>query len=215
LLTILPTRVAAEERPHSITVNGTATLRVPPDRVSFSVGVETQGATVGAAFEANRKKIDSVVAALKTKGVAPKEVQTSNLEIGVPYEDGRRLPGYRVSALVTVTRGETQGVGELLQAAIDAGANQAGGLNFSVADPAQFRARGLDLAFQDAQAKAEVLAKLAKRPLGQVLTIVETGPAVGPGFQNNMAAMAFKAGGDVQAGTEQVPFTISVVFELK
>lgn len=37
----------------SVTVNGSATLRLPPDRVSFSVGVETLAAGVSEAFKAN------------------------------------------------------------------------------------------------------------------------------------------------------------------
>ena len=198
----------------SITVTGAAALRVPPDRVSFSVGVETSGASVTQAFDSNRKKLDSVVAALKSKGVQPKEIQTSNLEISSRDEAGKRIVGYRVSALVTVTRDDTRGVGDLLQAAISAGANQAGSLGFSVGDPAQFRSRGLELAFQEARGKAEALASLSKRTLGPVVSVTEANAWNRSGLENNLSSLGYVGGGGVQSGSEQVTFAITVVFEL-
>jgi uncharacterized protein YggE len=198
----------------SITVSGTSALRVPPDRVSFSVGVETNGASVAQAFDSNRKKLDAVIGALKAKGVQPKEIQTSNLEISSRDETGKRIVGYRVSALVTVTRDDTRGVGDLLQAAITAGANQAGSLGFSVADPAQFRSRGLELAFQEARGKAEALASLSKRTLGPVVSVTEANPWNRSALENNLMSLGYVGGGGVQSGSEQVTFAITVVFEL-
>jgi uncharacterized protein len=214
-LAFLPASGLAENAQPSITVSGTATLRVPPDRVTFVVGVETRGPSVAQAFDMNKKKLDAVVAALKAKGVESKEIQTSNLEISSRDEEGKKLVGYRVSTLVTVTRDDTHGVGDLLQGAISAGANQAGSLGFSVADPAQFRSRGLELAFQDARAKGEALAGLAKRSLGQVLSVTEGNPYGRSGLENNLASLGYVGGGAVQSGSEHVPFTITVVFELK
>ncbi len=210
-----PPMALAEAVSPSITVTGTARVRVPPDRVAFSVGVETRGPSVAQAFESNRKKLGAVVGALTAKGVQPKEIQTSNLEISSRDEQGRRLVGYRVSAVVTVTKNDTQTVGDLLQAAISAGANQAGNLGFSVTDPAQFRSRGLELAFQDARGKAEALAGLAKRTLGQVLMVTEANPWGRTGLENNLASLGYVGGGGVQSGSEEVTFAITVVFELK
>ena len=199
----------------SITVTGTASVRVPPDRVSFSVGVETQAASVTQAFDSNKRKVEAVMAAIKSKGVQPKEIQTSNLEITSRDAEGKKLLGYRVSTLVTVTREDPNGVGELLQAAITAGANQAGSLAFSVGDPAHLQSRGSELAFQSARAKAEALAGLSNRSLGAVVSITETNSWSRGNLENNIAALGYVGGGGVQVGSEQVPFAITVVFELK
>ena len=215
LLWNMPRVVRADAAAPSITVNGTSSVRVAPDRVSFSVGVETQAASVAQAFETNKRKLEAVAAALKRKGVQPKEIQTSNLEISSRDEEGKKLAGYRVSTLVTVTREDPNGVGELLQAAITAGANQAGSLTFSVADPAPFQSRGLELAFQDARVKAEALAGLSKRSLGAVLSITEGASWGSRGLENNLTALGYVGGSGVQAGTEQVAFAITVVFELR
>jgi uncharacterized protein YggE len=153
---------AADECPspsgRSVRVMGSATVRLPPDRVSFSIGVETLHANVSEAFRANGRKVDAVLAALKAKGVQAKELQTSDLDISSRNPDGSPVRGYRVANRVTVTRESAAGVGELIEAAIAAGANEANRLSFYVADPGAAQKRGLELAFASAHAKAETLA---------------------------------------------------------
>ena len=76
---------------------------------------------------------------------------------------------------VTVTRESAAEVGELIEAAIAAGANEA---NRLVVLRRRSRrgaeARGLELAFASARAKAETLAALASQPLGEALCVSES-----------------------------------------
>lgn len=198
--------------PH-LTANGSAVVRVPPDRVSFSVGVETFDANVSRAFRNNAQKVEAVLNALKAKGVQAKELQTSNLEVSSRNPDGTRADGFRVSNRVTVARENASGVGELIEAAIAAGANDAGQLNFFVADPDAAQARGLELAFASAKARAETMATLSKRALGDVLCMAE---GSGGGFaRSNVAMMASAGGRSVESGTEAIQFDVTVVFALK
>jgi uncharacterized protein len=201
----------------SVTVIGSGVIRLPPDRVSFSVGVETEAASVTQAFKATGTKLDAVLKALKGKGVKPGEIQTSNLEVVSRDEEGKKLPGFRVSNLVTVTREDPTAVADLLQAAISAGANQAGSLRFFVSDPSKVQQRGLELAYRDAQAKAESLASLAGQVLGDAVCVVET-PGWGAGPQNSsLMALGYVGGlsSPVEAGSEQLTFNVTVTYELK
>src|SRR5262245_46942478 len=65
----------------SVSVQGNANLRLHPDRVSFAVGVESRAASVAEAFKANKAGVNAVLAALKQKGVAPEDIQTSSFDI--------------------------------------------------------------------------------------------------------------------------------------
>lgn len=199
----------------SVTVSGSATLRLPPDRVSFSVGVETVAPSVSEAFKANSAKLNAVVAALKAKGVEPKEMQTSNLEIASSDADGKKLVGFRVANVVTVTRDDPGKVSDLLQGAVAAGANQAGSLRFFVAEPGRLQSRGLDLAFQAARGKAEALAGYAKATLGDVICVSETAPWQ-TNTRANFAALGYVGESPtIEAGSEELMFSVGVVFELK
>jgi uncharacterized protein YggE len=207
---------AADECPspsgRSVQVTGSATVRLPPDRVSFSVGVETLHANVSEAFRANARKVEAVLAALKAKGVQPKELQTSDLEISSRNPDGSAARGYRVANRVTVTRESAAAVGELIEAAVGAGANEVNRLSFYLADPGAAQKRGLELAFASAHAKAETLASLAKQPLGEALCVAE---AVGGGTPMANFAQMSRGGADtIEPGTEAITFAVNVVFAL-
>jgi uncharacterized protein YggE len=221
-LTLL-SAVAAAEPPacpsptgRHVTVTGSGVVRLPPDRVSFSVGVETEASSVAEAFKANAPKLSAVLAALKAKGVQPREIQTSNLEVASRDPQGKKLQGFRVSNLVTVTREDPSAVADLLQAAITAGANQAGGLRFFVAEPSKVQQRGLELAYRNAHSKAESLAALANQALGDALCVVETSPWGGNVQNTNLAGLGYVSyTSPVEVGSEQVSFGVSVTYELK
>src|SRR5439155_26436607 len=115
--------VIAQQTPllDTVSVSGTAHVRVEPDRFSFTVGVKTSAPTVEEAVNENNARLASVTAALKQAGAAPEEIQTSGFSIypQQDYSQGRlpRLLGYQVSNNLTVTKKQIAEAGKLLQAA--------------------------------------------------------------------------------------------------
>jgi uncharacterized protein YggE len=200
----------------NVGASGTATIAVRPDRVSFTLGVETTAATVAEAMAGNNSKLKEVIAALKAKGVKPQEIQTSQFGIDSSRDDaGRKTSGFRVSNLVSITREDPAEAGALLQAAVDAGANQAGAFRLFVADPSKHRDRGLELAFQDARAKAAKLATLSDGSLGAVLCVAEGGYSTsGYGGARQLIAVSAESPA-IEAGVEEISFSIYAVFELR
>jgi hypothetical protein len=207
----------------TVSVTGTGRVRTAPDRFSFTVGVQTQAQTVELAVNENNTRVAAVTSALKRAGAADNEIQTSGFSIypQQDYSQGQlpRLIGYQVSNNVTVTKKQIGEAGKLLQAAIAAGVNTSSGLTFSVADPSRGRDQGLRSAFDDARAKAMLLARAAGRTLGQALAITEgTEPNVVPRPMQGVRAMAAKVADvsevPVESGSEELTFTVSVVFAL-
>jgi uncharacterized protein YggE len=210
--------------PESISVGGTARSTVTPDRFSFSVGVQTVANTVDDAVSQNNKRVAAVIAAIKAAGAQDKDIQTSNFNIWPQqdYQEGRlpRILGYQVSNSITVRSTKVSDAGRLLGIAIGAGVNTSTGINFEVADPARGRDQGLRAAFEDARAKANLLAQAAGRAVGRVLSISEGVQAPPPQPYPMQRAMAMEArvgAADVpvEAGSQEQTFTVSVVFELR
>lgn len=208
--------------PESVSVSGTGRVLLTPDRFSFNVGVQTNAPTVDAAVNENNERIARVIAALKGAGATAEEIRTSGFSI-YPQQDysqqGQppRLLGYQVNNSVTVRRKDVSSASKLLQVAISAGVNTASGLNFEVSDPARGRDEGLKAAYDDARAKAVVLAQAAGRTLGRALTIGEGSEPVAPPrpMIRAMAAKAEVSEVPVESGTQELTFSVSVVFELK
>lgn len=208
----------------TISVTGTGRVKLTPDRVRFTVGVETTAATPSDALAQNNRSVESVIAALKKAGAKSDEIQTSNFSIYPQFEyvENRRprIVGYQVVNNVTVTRESTADAGKLLQAAVDAGVNQASGLNFFVADETRARQEGLRKAFADARAKAETLAAAAGRTVGRAVAITE-GSGQPPLYQpppyaaKAMMAEARDASVPVEQGSQELAFSVSVIFEMR
>jgi uncharacterized protein YggE len=209
--------------PETVSVTGTGRVTLVPDRFMFNVGVQTNAPTVDAAVNENNERVARVVAALKAAGAKPEEIQTSGFSIypQQDYSQGQlpRLLGYQVNNSVTVRKKEVASASKLLQVAIGAGVNTASGLNFEVSDSTRGREQGLKAAFDDARAKAALLAQAAGRTLGRAMNITEgaeTSPAPRPMQRGVMMAKAEAVSEvPVESGSQELSFTVSVVFELK
>jgi uncharacterized protein len=207
----------------TVSVSGTGRSSVTPDRFTFTLGVQTVANTVDDAVTQNNKRVAAVIAALKAAGARDQDIQTSNFNIWPQqnYREGQlpEILGYQVTNTVTVRSTKIADAGKLLGVAIGAGVNTSSGINFEVTDPARGRDAGLRAAFEDARAKATLLAQAAGRPLGRVLQIGEgtqvQPPQPYPMAQRAMAMEARAADVPIESGTQEQTYTVSVVFELR
>lgn len=207
----------------SVSVTGTGHVTVAPDRVTFTVGVETAATTVDDAVKENNSRSTAVVNALKAAGAKPEEIRTSNFSIypQQDYQQGQRprIVGYQVNNSITVTRNNPADASKLLQAAINASVNTASGLSFLVSDPARGRDEGLKNAFNDARSKAATLAAASGRTLGRAISIAEGSVPMNTPPPMPMRAMAMEAkvapDVPVESGSTELTFTVTVLFELR
>lgn len=205
-----------------ITVVGQGKTTVVPDIASLQLGVQTSAATVEEAMSTNTGTMDAILAALAEAGIADKDVQTSSYNIyldeGYRGPEMASNPVYRVSNMVTVKVRDLETVGEVLDAAVAAGANQIWGVSFTVEDRTAAEADARAKAVADARARAEALAELAEVEVGEVLSISEviTG-GVSPlyaGVAMEMAA-GMGGGGSIAPGELEYRTSIQVTYALE
>jgi uncharacterized protein len=207
----------------TVTVSGNGRAAVTPDRFTFQVGVQTVAATVDDAVTENNRRVAAVIAALKKAGAQDKDIQTSQFSIypQQDYQEGKlpRILGYNVTNTVTVRSTKVADAGRLLGIAVGAGVNTSSGINFEVSDPARGRDQGLKAAFEDARAKATLLAQAAGRTLGRAIEITEgqrmNEPPPRPMARMAMEAQVANADVPVEAGTQEVLYTVTATFELR
>lgn len=141
------------------------------------------------------------------------DVQPPKVSATVSGGDHTQVVGYRVSNQVTVTTKAIEQVGQLIDLAVQAGANQVHGVSFSLSEEAitQARLQALDLAIEDAQAKADAIAS----KLG--LKIVGVGHvSESPGFYPPYYAVAERTDSrgatPIEPGQVDVTVTIHIIF---
>jgi uncharacterized protein len=194
----------------TITVNATGTVNSTPDRASFDFGVTTNGATAAQALSRNSAQARAIIDALKKAGVASSDIQTTQVSLWPQTSsDGTRITGYQASNSVNVTSAIGRS-GQLVDAAVGAGANNVDGPNLDTADTSSLYDRALTQALAKAKAKAQVIAGAAGLTLGRVLKVQEGGNAA----PVPMFAEAKAAGTSVpiEAGTQQIRASVTVTY---
>jgi uncharacterized protein YggE len=171
---------AAVERTVSVTAE--ATLKVPNDSASLGFSVSRERRSRGAALRAVAGGLRGVIAVVQaTPGVGPGDVSTGRISVRKSFRGER--PVYRAAEGIGVTLHQPEKAGELVTAAIGAGATGVSGPSFFVGDTEAAFASALTAAFDKAKLRATALATRAGGTLGPALTIDEgETPVVAPQF---------------------------------
>jgi uncharacterized protein YggE len=212
-LLLLPASASAIER--TVTVKGSATQKVPNDaaKLGFSVSVERK--TRQAALRVVAVRLRAVIAAVQaTPGIGAGDVTTGEISVRKTLR-GKR-PIYRASEGVGVVLHEPERAGDLVNAAVAAGATGTRGPDFFSSNPEAAYNNTLIAAFDQAKAKAGTLAARAGATLGPALTIEESTEAVPiEGAAKAGAPDSSEPAPPAKPGASTVTATVRVVFALE
>jgi hypothetical protein len=207
-----------------ITVLGTGSVYTAPDIAYVYIGVDIQNADLAVAMKEAETKMNAVLAALKTAGVAENDIQTMTYNIRrddafgqPPGAQGQQQPNYHVMNIVRATIRTVGKVGETINAGVNAGANLVNTIEFSVNNPDTVETTARKNALEDARARATELATGIGGQLGQVVSIEEAsnfGPLSGGAF--DAAGPGGGGGGPpISGGAFQVTVRLIVTFEVQ
>jgi uncharacterized protein YggE len=205
--------------PPAISVTGEANVSVAPDLAQIDGGVTSEAKTAREASEANNAAMGKVLLALKGAGIDEKDYQTSRLslqpQLATPYKASERagIVSFRASNRVTVKIRDVTKVASVFDVLVGAGANEIGGINFTVTQASKHLDDAREKAIADARRKAEIYAKAAGVTLGEPISISEEGAPV-PVFRGRLAA-PMAAGAAVAQGEETLSVTVSVTWAIK
>ena len=205
--------------PPAISVTGEANVSVAPDQAQIDGGVTSDAKSAREASEANNAAMGKVLLALKGAGIDEKDYQTSRLSLqpqfAANYKPSERagIVSFRASNRVTVKIRDVTKVANVIDVLVGAGANEIGGINFTVTQASKHLDEAREKAIADARRKAEIYAKAAGVTLGEPISISEEGAPV-PMYRGKMAA-PMAAGAPVAQGEETLSVTVSVSWAIK
>ena len=205
--------------PPAISVIGEATVSVPPDQAQIDGGVANDAKTAREASDANNAAMGKVLLALKGAGIDEKDFQTSRLSLQPQYAPNRSGPspivGYHATNRVTIRVRDVSKVANIIDVLVGAGANDIGGINFTVAQASKHLDEAREKAIADARRKAEIYAKATGVTLGEPISISEEGGAL-PVFRSNKIAVGgIAAAAPVAQGEETLSISVSVSWAIK
>jgi uncharacterized protein len=226
------TRKTIREKPRrrTISVSGQGKLSAPPNVADISLGVVTHASTAREALTANSGQMNALQALLKERGVASKDIQSTQISIQAEYSQPTpirpgqaqhelepNIIGYQVQDMVRITARDLSKLGVLLDATVEVGANQMHGIGFRIDDLDTLLDAARKEAMSDAKRKAELMAGEAGMVVGPPIAIRDesspypSSPMIGGFRAMTASAMAVP----VAAGEQTLGVTVHVVYELK
>jgi uncharacterized protein len=205
-----PTQVRAG---HSIVVTGQGSVRTVPDRAQVSLGVSTDGRTASAALRANNAEIAKVIAAVKAEGIAAADIQTEQVSLSLRYsQTGDAVGGYTATNSLAVVVRSLAKVGPVIDAGVEAGANQVSGPRLVLSDQNALYRQAIRVAIANARAKARAIARASGLTLRRITNVAESG---GPAPLPVDAKTALPATGPpIEPGSTLVQATLTVTFSV-
>lgn len=214
---------AQTDESRSISVEGTSSRQVPNDTARFTATVTARRKTSSAALTAAGRATRRVLKSLAELGIARADTRTTSVSVRRVFArdpDTRRLRviGYRARSSVRTIVRDLDDLGAAIDGVIEAGATDVGSVTFYVADSDAVYLEVLAEAFDEARAKAELLAEQAGLTLGPARVISE-------GRDEEFFAVDFAeeraAGGTVptaeappiRPGRSRIEAIVSVVFD--
>jgi uncharacterized protein len=207
---------------HGITVQGTGKVTLTPDLATINVGVTFQGATAAKAQAGASAAMARIIAAVKSKGIADADLASQWVSLQPQYDYSNqgtvppRVIGFQANQSLSIKVHKIETSGDVIDAAVGAGATDIGGISFSVSDPAAATAQARSAAITDAKARAKSLADAAAVSLGAAISITEvSSPSVIPyPYLDKSAAGAPSNPTPIQVGTTEVEVDVQVTFAI-
>jgi uncharacterized protein len=209
--TITPVRPSSAR----ITVTGTGTGTGTPNQLVLSMGVQVNGGSVSSALDQANQAVRRVTAALRQRGVAAADIQTSGLSIYPNYQGNSQVPvGYGISESLTATLNNLSAAGSQIEAAVHAGGNATTVDNVSVnlTDDGSLLASARANAVKDARTKAAQFARALGEPLGQVISVSSADQSTPIMYGAAVPSAGKSAAVPISPGSQQVSVTITVVY---
>jgi|SRR6185369_16767627 len=215
--------------PPLITVSGRAEVRVQPDEVAFTLGVESVDKDMLTAKKRTDDSVREVLSIARRNNVKPEDVQTSQISVQPKYNtdeldyDQRRgvkreFVGYQVSKTTVVLLRDISRFDTLLSDVLKAGVTRLGNVEFRNSKIRQHRDQARAMAIKAAQEKAKLLAGEIGQSIGPAYSITESGENRYDNVSQNVAGVAGRTAeeseGAIAPGSISVTAQVTVSFRL-
>lgn len=210
-----------EDVNRSIRVQAEGKVILKPDTASIRLTVREMGQTAKEATELCNQKMDAVFKALESMGLTKDNYHTSDFYLSAQYNWDSNPPqrtGFQAQNTISVTTDQVDKLGDILSAALDAGANEVEDIRYDVKDKTKAYHEALKEAVQSAHTKAGTIAEAAEVKIDDIPALMQEGtiedvpylvensqmkmeasPAAGPAANTPFAAGVITITADVTA----------------
>ena len=218
---LLAAPAAAQETATNIVVTqGEAFVQRAPDRAFVTIASEARARSPRDAQRQNADAMSAVRDRLEKAGVAKDAVRTLGVDLQqeFDFQQGRRIPReYVARNTIEVRIDDLPRAGEIVDAAVQAGAASIGGIRFDLRNRAGAEREALSLAVADARARADAAAAGAGRAIDRIVKIEDARePGITqPRAMMTMARDASAAPTPIESGAIEIRARVTLTATMK
>ena len=213
---------AATVDDRTISVNGSSTLKVAPDKATINVSIETLDKDAKVASAQNAAIMNKIQKDIMALAIPKDKIKTINYNLyqKYDYDNGKqKLAGYAVSNEIMISVDNIDMVGTVIDTAINAGATNVNSVEFGLKDDQMYRDKALQQAILDAKRKAEVVAGALGRNIVDVKSIDISNASIEPRMLNSALYLKAGAGASdtsspIQAGNINIKADVNATFTM-
>ncbi len=206
----------------TFSISGEGKEIVVPNIAEIRIGVISEGQDLKILQKENSEKMNKIINFLKEKGIDEKDIQTENYSVTPKYDYSKppyRIVGYTINQDLKVKVRDLSKIGEILSQAVNYGANNVSGPNFTVDDKEVYLEKAREKAIKNAKEKAEKIAKTAGFRLGKIVSIIESNPyepypiilkEIGAGGESLPTVQP-----QIQPGSQEIKVYVSITYEIR
>lgn len=206
-----------------IIIDASSELRLQPDQASIFFTVRTQGKTVLEATKANASRSKAIKEEIEGAGIEEDSCLTRDFHAGPhwqyeKYTRKREQAGFEVRNTLEVQVKTLGQLGSIVDAGLEAGADEAGPIIFSSSKWMASRQNALRMAVEQAKNDAEIAALAAGGTLGTLIEIVYGNDRPDPGARTALVVEQQRNSGsdtNISAGELLVQVHIQTTWEFK
>jgi uncharacterized protein len=232
ILAILRDKIMQNDQ-YQFTVSADGKVMAPPDIATVDFNVQTAiSKNIGDIVKEGNTKMNAIIDALTALKIDKKDIQTTQYQLNPIYNypvitlDSMRsnqtvLQGYQLTEGITVKIRDLNTVGDAIQAAIAAGANQTGGVSFTIDDQDKLKGEARADAINKAIQKAQDIAKQSGLKLGKLINVAESSGSI-PYYANSSFETKAVGGGvaaapapSIQSGQLEIDDTVMLTYKVK
>jgi len=204
----------------TFSVSGEGKEIVIPNIAEIRIGVVSEGKDLTELQKENSEKMNKIINFLKEKGIDEKDIQTENYLVSPKYDYSKppyKIVGYTINQDLKVKVRDLSKIGEILSQAINYGANNVSGPNFTVDDKEVYLEKAREKAIKNAKEKAEKIAKSAGFRLGKIIRIIESSPFEPiPVMLKEMGTGGpLTSQPQIEPGSQEIKVQVTITYEIK
>ncbi|MDN4165776.1 SIMPL domain-containing protein [Cytophagales bacterium LB-30] len=205
--------------PPSISVVGEGKVKVNPDYVIISLGVDSEKMSAEEAKKANDAAIKRLLALSKEFKVQEKDSKTEYVNLSSYYKYEEKVTVYRASQTVHITLRDLSSYDAFVTKVVAEGVNRINHIEFKSNKEESLQAEARVLAVKNAQEKAKAMAEALGQQIGKAIYIEENGAAMPvPMYERAnkmMMADSGEGGSSLAPGEIIITYSVSVRFVLQ